>query len=273
MLTIAKLTLQEMLRKRIFLVALVLTSLFLVVYGLGIHLVFRESEFSLAMETIVSTQLLSAGLFMASFIVAFLVIFTAVGTVSSELENGTLQTIIVKPLKRWKIIVGKYIGIGLVIAVYCLLVFAVIMLLNRNISIPLANQVKGAGIFCLQGLVLLSLVILGSTLFSTLNNGIIMVVLYGIGMIGGVLEQVGSFTGKEQLINIGIITSLMMPLDALYRKMLFTLFVTSDPGQISLLTGQLTAGNQPSIWMLVYTLFYGAISLWGAAKLFTLKDA
>ncbi|HHV71120.1 MAG TPA: ABC transporter permease [Clostridia bacterium] len=272
--TIAKLSVQEMIRKKVFLVTMILTGIFLFVYGLGLHIAFKDGGDNLIVKTVIFTQLLSAGLYMASFIVAFLVLFTAVGSISTELENGTLQTIVVKPIKRWEIIVGKYLGMGMVIAVYSIFFFLVIIALNRQISLPALNLIRSLGIFCLQGLVFLSLVLLGSTVFTTLNNGIIMVILYGIGMIGGIVEQVGNLIGKEALINLGIVTSLVVPFDSLYRKMLYTLFSASDLGQLNLFTqqGPFGVGSQPSVWMMVYVLIYGSLALYGAARIFTRKD-
>src|SRR5437588_1806266 len=79
------------------------------------------------------------------------------------------------------------------------------------------NYPQVVGLIALQALVLLSLSLLGGTHFSTLTNGVILFMLYGLAFIGSSIEQIGSFFRSGAAVDIGIATSLLMPVEALWR--------------------------------------------------------
>ena len=88
----------------------------------------------------------------------------------------------------------------------------------------------------LNALLLLSVSLFGGASFSTLTNGVLVFGLYGVAFIGGWLEQIGTMlpdpTAGHTLVNIGIITSLIMPSEALWRARSLCSPVTSgsSPG-------------------------------------------
>jgi hypothetical protein len=78
----------------------------------------------------------------------------------------------------------------------------------------------------LEGVLLLTLSLCGSTLMPTLANGIVVFTLLGLAWLAGIIEFVGrllSFTsnpgasGADALLNIGTAVSLLVPSDALWR--------------------------------------------------------
>jgi hypothetical protein len=48
-----------------------------------------------------------------------------------------------------------------------------------------------------------------------------------IGIVGGMMEQIGALIEYKALVNIGVISSLIMPTDAIYRKMIFAVLSAS----------------------------------------------
>ena len=74
-------------------------------------------------------------------------------------------------------------------------------------------------LFAFHPLVLLSVTILGTTGLSTIANAVMVFMLYALSVMGGVLEQIGYYLRNDSLIDSGILTSLLMPADSLYRKM------------------------------------------------------
>src|SRR5439155_10691362 len=71
----------------------------------------------------------------------------------------------------------------------------------------------------LSALFLMTLSLVGSSYFSTVTNGVIITVLYAAGVIAGQMEQVGASlpTPNDSLQRIGIVVSLIIPSDALWR--------------------------------------------------------
>jgi ABC-type transport system involved in multi-copper enzyme maturation permease subunit len=97
MLTIAALTFREVVRRRILLVTIVLAVAFLSLYGIGVHYGYKDmtdNQYSGPMSTLIAPMFLSLGLYFGSFIIAFLAIMAAVGSVSSEIENGIIYAVV-----------------------------------------------------------------------------------------------------------------------------------------------------------------------------------
>ena len=120
MTVMAAFTFREALRKKALLGALVLTALFLALYGVGLHFALADLERNprllAALKTTMAAEMLLFGLYALSNIAALLAIFTAVGTIAGEIEQGTLHTVVPKPLPRWQIVVGKWLGYALMLA-------------------------------------------------------------------------------------------------------------------------------------------------------------
>ena len=81
---------KELLRKRVFLIALVMTVLFLGFFAYAISQVAAEQQnvTDLIRSYAYGTMALAVGLFFAHMIVAFIVFFSSMGAISSEIESG-----------------------------------------------------------------------------------------------------------------------------------------------------------------------------------------
>ncbi|MEQ2129750.1 ABC transporter permease [Caldanaerobacter subterraneus KAk] len=285
MITIIKYTFKEMLKKRAFLLASLLSLLYLSIYAFGLSKIFERPSNSIY-DIIFQSQILSAGLFFANFIVAFLVVLTSVNAISGEIESGTIYSILSKPIKRYELVLGKFIGLSIMIVLYSSIMFLSVVGLNiwfgSKISFGWDNILKGLFFFDLGPIVFLALIIASSSIFSTINTGIIAIMAYGIALVGGVLEQIGTamqqsqvgafgLKSGESLINAGIITSLILPTDVIYRKMTAELLTQSSG--ISFMTQGLFGGmSQPSIYMFIYIFFYVVFLLYYGAKRFSQRD-
>ncbi len=282
MFSIARLTFLEVSKKKVFVVTLVLTVLFALLYGGALNAAAKEmakmGNGQLVIRQVIGNQLLAMGLYFASFLLSLLALLTSIGSIASEVESGLLYAIVSKPIKRSSIVLGKYLGYGLMLTVYSLALFIIIILLNKYYN-PLSltlltagNFIFGAAVFILQPLVLLGLALFLSTVFRTLTAGIVATVIYLFGIIGGFIEQIGNLLSKATLVNIGIITSLLIPSDALFKKML-TIVTGSAANPLSTLSiGPFGVTNPPSNAMLVYALFYIAACIALAVACFVKKD-
>ena len=122
----------------------------------------------------------------------------------------------------------------------------------------------------MQGLLLLSLTIAGGTRLSSLANGVMAFMLYGVAFIGGWVEQIGAMLRNETAVDIGIIASLLMPSEVLWKKA-FALFqpaFASNP----LMAGPFAVGSQPSDLMLWYAVGYIVALLGLALWSFSARD-
>ncbi|MGI1692036.1 ABC transporter permease [Thermoanaerobacter uzonensis] len=285
MTTIIKYTFKEMLKKQAFLLVSILSLLYLSIYAFGLSRIFDRAASSI-FDIIVESQILSAGLFFANFIVAFLVVLTSVNSISGEIESGTIYSILSKPIKRYELVLGKFIGLGAMIVIYSSIMFLSVVGFNiwfgSKINFGWNNILKGLFFFDLGPIVFLALIIASSSIFSTVNTGIIAIMAYGIALVGGVLEQIGyaiqqgtagtlASNSGESLVNAGILTSLILPTNVIYRKMIAVLLTKSSG--ISFMTQGFFGGmSQPSIYMFIYIFFYVVFLLYYGAKRFSQRD-
>lgn len=277
----AGLTFQEARRKKLAWVALGLGAAFLALFAVGLHFILQEitesslrsgmTEAALRVElTQASGLLLIMGLFVINFLIVMMTALTSTGTLSGEITSHTIQTIATKPLPRRNIVVGKWLGHGLMIVLYITFMFSGLTLVTYIMSgYTPPNFWAGLALLILEGLIVLSLAIFGGTFLSTLANGVLVFMLYGLAFIGSWVEQIGAAMESETAVQIGIIASLIMPSETMWR-------MVSELLQPPLLRGlgftPFTIFSKPSNAMVIYAIIYMAALLAGALYQFERRD-
>ncbi|HEX2924706.1 MAG TPA: hypothetical protein VHP38_00355 [Ruminiclostridium sp.] len=102
-------------------------------------------------------------------------------------------------------------------------------------------------------------------------TGIINFMLFAVAIIGGFIEQMGAFVHSTGMVNIGILSSLLMPTDAVYRMALSNTGGDMGGGAIAEF-GPFGAASVPSNWMLVYCALYIIVLFWVAVHVFKHRD-
>lgn len=274
---IALSTFKEVYRKRILHIVLFLT---LIYWGLLGFIVYMQPKAfdggtSLINALVNLSSLLSIlGFYLSSMLLAFLTVMLAVGIISSEVEDGTVLTLLTKPIHRAEYVLGKYVGISIMIVIYAAVLYLAIILFaligHQNFFklFGALTLFKGFLLFILQPLAIAALAVFGSTIFKTVNNGIFVISLYLLGSIGGIMEQVGSLGNIPDLTTFGILAGLFAPFEVIYRKMISTIF--SSVGGFNLVIGLTMPGKstEPSLWMMLYVAGYMAFLIgWGIHRM------
>lgn len=273
-LIIAQLTIQETQRRRILWIGGLMAILFLLIYATGLHYIILEfEEINLMSESaeVALGLLLSAGLYVVNFLVIIMSVLTSVTAISSEIDTHTIESLLTKPIRRWEVVLGKYTGFALLLALYVLLLAGgLIAIFWLRTGIRVNNVAAGMGVMLLQGLVVLSVTILGGTRLGTLSNGVLAFMLYGVAFIGGWVEQVGALLQNETAVDIGIATSLVMPTEILWKKalILFQPQIANSP----MFAGPFAITSQPSDLMIQYAAGYTAVLLLLALFSFSTRD-
>lgn len=274
---IARLTFLEAARRKILLAALVLGLVFLVVYGLGFYYIQQEFERNpsgpsmLARKEILSFLML-AGLYVVNFLTVMMAVLTSVDTISGEIASGTIHTLVTKPVRRWEVVLGKWLGFMGMLTLYLLLMAGGVMALVYAVSGYTApNALRGLGLMWLNALLLLNISLLGGTTLSTLANGVLVFGLYGVAFVGGWIEQIGAFPfiQNQTAVNIGIISSLIIPSEALWKRAVFEM---QSPLAGIIGTTPFTASSVPSPLMIEYAALYAAVVLVLALRQFKRRD-
>ena len=281
LLTMASLTFREASRKKLMWLALGLGGAFLVLFGLGMHFILQEiaessgrrmSEAALRIElTQASGLLLLMGLFVVNFLIVMMTALTSAGALPGEISSHTIQTIATKPIRRRDILLGKWLGHGMMIMLYILFMFGGLTLVTFWISdgyMP-PNMLPSLSLLILEGLIVLSLAFFGGTFLPTLANGVLVFMLYGVAFIGSWVEQIGAAMESETAVQIGIIASLIMPSETMWR-------LVSDLIQPPLVremgASPFMLFSQPSNAMIVYALIYMIALVGGALYQFGRRD-
>jgi ABC-type transport system involved in multi-copper enzyme maturation permease subunit len=288
-LRIAKLTFREALRRKALYGALALTVAFLGLYAWGTAVAIEEinrlyapgglarivRQAGVDLRPIAIGELLLAGLFAVSNIAGLLAIFTAAGTIAQEIEQGTLHSIVPKPVARWQIVVGKWLGGSAMVAAYLVLtsLATVAIVYQRSGYLP-AQLPAGLLLFALRAVLLFTVTLVGSALAPAVATGIAMFIVYVAANVAGMVEQIGVALNIETMVRIGVIASLVLPSDALWKM---GAFAVQPPNPLPALGLKITLGpfgvvDPPSIWMGAYAVAYLLLALGAAIAIFSRRD-
>jgi len=278
-LVIARLTFAEAARRRILLAALILGIIFLIIYGLGFHFILADVERTMRGPSLIQLNsirnfLMMAGMYVVNFLTIMMTVLTSVDTLSGEIASGTIHTMVSKPIRRWEILLGKWLGFAGMVSLYLLLMAGgVVGLVFALSGYTPPHPLAGMALMWLNALLLLSVSLMGGTLFSTLANGVLVFGLYGIAFIGGWIEQIGTFlqnqATSQTAVNIGVITSLILPSEALWKRAASEL---QSPLVTALGFSPFSSTSVPSNAMIVYAVIYLLAVFTLAVRLFNARD-
>ena len=227
-LLIAELSLREATRKRLVSVLLVLSALFVGFYLYGVYrldLQLDERAAAAGLDGRSLNSLSNAGVMYATLFGMYLVFFlgalmsvlATVSAVSGDIENGVMQSVLARPVGRAGLVLGRWLGFTVVNVGYVALLSAAILGGIWAITGYLPPEpLPAVGLILLAVTLLTGLTVLGSTLFTTLANGIGVFVLYGVGFTGGILGSIGAVADSPTLATLGRFANALMPTNALW---------------------------------------------------------
>jgi len=272
---VVRYALQESLRRRVFLVVLVLTALFLALYGYGASLAFDEtSGFAgsgdpVEAEVLTGSTIFGLAMFSILFLGAVLAVFLTLSSVRGDAERGLLQPLVVRPLGRTQLLVGRFAAAATVCAGYVLGVYFLAMLITGLVGGWWPDRVLGPGIALAAAVcVIAALTLLGSVYLSATANGIAVFMVFGAGLAAGLLGQIGEALSSNSLERIASVASWILPFEALYQSGLDGL--TADATGFTDIAVQLGpfGGAQGASallwpWALTYVVAVGLAARWG----------
>ncbi|MHB8173435.1 MAG: ABC transporter permease [Nitrospirota bacterium] len=123
-------------------------------------------------------------------------IFVGIGLVNKELEKKTIYIIISKPIKRWQFLLGKYLGLSLVLMAYIAVMtvcYMLVLFLYTN-KLPWQTLISVLLIY-VELLVVTASAILFSTFSTPTLSASYALALYVIGHMTGDLRGLAAKTG------------------------------------------------------------------------------
>ena len=250
---IAVATLRECTRRRVFGVIVVLTVLFLGLYSLGTATAFDHlgppspGDSNVDVTVLAGATLLGLAMFATLFLSTVVAVFLTFNVLRGDAEQGLLQPMVVRPPGRVVFLAARFAAAAAVAAGYAAFVYAASAVITWLAGGWWPDQVLLPGLELAAAAVVVTAVSLaGSVYLSTVANGIAVLMLFGAGLVGGLLGQIGDAIHSDTLSSIGTITSWALPFDALYQAALHAL-----TGQTSGITGVIVhlgplGGAQPA---------------------------
>lgn len=277
---IARLTFLEALRRRVLLSAFVLGAAFLILYGIGFYVMRTEARprtIETARDALVLSGLNSflvlAGLYATNFLALAMGVLISADTLAGEINSGTIQAVVTKPVQRAQIVLGKWLGFAGLLALYVALMAGGVCAIAYALAQYVAPNVwLGVALIYLAALFVMTLTLLSSSLLSTIATGGVIFGMYGLAFIGSWVEQFGAVLQNKGAVNIGIISSLLMPSEALWRRAAYEM---TPPVAQSLgfsFSGPMATISVPSQAMLWYAFAYLVVALGLAMRSFSKRD-
>jgi len=268
-LTIARLTVLEMLRRRLFLVLLGLTLLVIAFtsWGFGQITTVGTRPMTRVEQIAVVSQLLILVGFMFSFTLAFSAVFAGAPSLSGDVESGTALAILARPISRAEFVIGKWLGVVITIVVYALPTTALqLFMVDRVVQYVPPHPLEFVAFITIEAVVILTLALALSTRLAGMVGGVIALILWGVGWIGGIVGGVGLALQNQTAQHVGTATRLVLPTDGMWRGAVWALepegiiSATRSAGAV-VASNPFFAGEPPEALYLVWTVLWIAILL------------
>jgi len=279
-LTIARFTIQEAISRRLILAGSLLSLAFIGLFALGFFLIYQnDSQLSGPLsdaqeQAAFGTIMTVLGLYAINFLAGFLALFLSVGAISGEIDSGALHAVLARPLRRAEFVIGRWLAYAGLSSVYVGLMAGSLLLSARLISgYTTPDPVRATLLMMLASIVLLTLSLLGSTLLSTLANGVVVFSLFGLAWLAGIIEFIGGVLSNEAMLNVGTTVSLLVPSDAIWRGASYYIQSPIFLAGMNAGEGIPFAGTAPpATQLVVWGLLYPLVLLGAAIMTFSHRD-
>jgi ABC-type transport system involved in multi-copper enzyme maturation permease subunit len=201
-----------------------------------------------------------------------LAVFLTLGVVRGDAERGLLQPLVVRPVGRPVLLLARFLGAAAVCALYVLVVFGIAVVITAWTGDWWPDRLLTPALeLAAAVVVLVGLSVLGSVFLSATANGIAIFMLFGAGLVAGLLGQIGEALSSERLETIATVSSWVLPFEGLYQDGLneltadttgFTEFALS----LGPFGGAQEGGAGLRLWAVAYLVLVGAAAVGGFAR-------
>ncbi len=267
--------LRESLRRRVFAVVVGLTLAFGALYAWGVHELFSDLDdvagnAFLDAETLAGATILGLAMFATLFLGVVLAVFLTLNAVRGDAERGLLQPVVVRPLGRGAYLLGRWAAAATVSASYVVVVFLGAVVLTRVVGSYAPDRILVPALELAGAVAIVSaLAVLGSIALGTTANGVAILMVFGAGLLAGLLGSIGDALDSGTLSHAANLAAWALPFEGLYRDALFQL--VSDAASRGGITGQLVqlgplGGSHDGaalfpLYCLAYAAAVGALAL------------
>jgi ABC-type transport system involved in multi-copper enzyme maturation permease subunit len=277
--TIASYGIRESVRRRVFIVVAILTLASGILYILGAKLAFHDTQNFTGPEIADTKDFTGAtvfgmAMFGTLFLGAVLAAFLTLGVIRGDTERGLLQPLVVRPVGRATVLAARFAAAAVVSSGYVVIVYAGALVATAIAGDWWPDHIVHPALGLIGGVVVISAIsTAGSVVFASTANGIAVFMIYGAGLIAGLLGQIGDALGSQNLQNIADVASWILPFEALFQDGLNA--TVSDTGGITgaiLDLGPFGGAEHAGPLLWPYTVAYVAAVIGAATWAFGRRD-
>ena len=225
-------------------------------------------------RTFAGAFLTGLAMFATLFLGVVLAVFLTLGVVSGDAERGLLQPLVVRPIGRSTLLISRFVGAAAVCVGYVLAVYFAAMAITGLTGHWWPDVLVWPGLELAGGVVIvIAISLLGSVVLSSTANGIFVFMLFGGGLVAGLLGSIGHALNSHAIKHASTIASWALPFEALYQDGL-RMITQSQTGltgfllQLGPFGGAYVHGWGIRLWAVVYLVAVGAVAI----ALFARKD-
>jgi Cu-processing system permease protein len=276
-LVIARYALQEAVRRRVFAVVIALTALFVALYALAVWQVFRRlgdihPPGGVEPRPFAGATIFGLSMFATMFLGVVLGVFLTLGVVRGDAERGFLQPLLVRPVSRAKLLLGRLAAAVVVCTLYVACVYTALLFVTGLIGHWWPDRIALPAIELAAGVATVAAVsLLGSVYLTSTANGIAVFIVFGSGLVAGLLGSIGEALGSSTLKTASHAVSWALPFEALYQDGLHRITeYTSGFASVVLRLGPFGGAHEATpllgLWVLGYLVAVVALGLAGFSR-------
>jgi ABC-type transport system involved in multi-copper enzyme maturation permease subunit len=202
--------------------------LFLFLFWLANHYVFGQldqitppADVNVDTRTFAGSFLFGLAMFATLFLGVVLAVFLTIGVVSGDAERGLLQPLVERPIGRGTLLLARFLGAAGVAAAYVLGVYFASMAITGLSGSWWPDRVVAPGVELAAAVVIVvALSLLGSVFLSATANGIAVFMLFGAGLVAGLLGTIGHALNSHAVKHASTVASYALPFEGLYQDAL-----------------------------------------------------
>jgi Cu-processing system permease protein len=279
-LLVAQYVFRECLRRRVFIVVPVATIALFALYAFGTAKVFDEAAAFAGVagpveaEALTGATMLGLSMFATLFLGAVLATFLTFTVIRGDAEQGLLQPLVVRPLGRPVLLLGRFIGATVVSGVYVNFLFIGCVVITGLVGDWWPDRVVEPALqLTIAVTFIVATSLLGSVFLSTIANGIAVLMIFGAGLVAGFLGQIGEALGSSELVDVGRAASYALPFEALYQAGLSALTAdTFGATRIVVRLGPFGGGVPGGVALYIWVALYFAAILGATVVAFSRRD-
>jgi ABC-type transport system involved in multi-copper enzyme maturation permease subunit len=233
--TVAALTLQEAVRRRVLRSLVVMTVVLLALSTWGFYRLGTDFGTLTSGEArVAAATVLNLVMFGLSLIAALGTAFLAGPTMAGEIESGIALAIMTRPIRRSAVLLGKWLGLVIFGSGFVAVAgLGQLLIVRATVGYWPPQPAVGLALLAAQTTVLLTLGMLLSTVISPMASGIVAVGLFGATWISGVVGGVGEDLGNESMARVGTVSQMLLPTDGLWQGAMYAFQDTTLLAQFS----------------------------------------